>query len=118
MTRAGSGEEVEALVADYFAMLRCELAGVPYCKADHRRRLGALLRDRSEPSIEVKTTKYGRETPFFVSGHELRVSEDRAALYHLYRLFAFRDSPRLFTLPGALSSTCRLEPRTFIATVA
>lgn len=142
MTRAWSGAEVEALVADDSTMLRCELAGAPYSKTEHRRRLGAgklagkiehTAKTRGDAEgydilsfeasgrerlIEVKTTKYGRETPFFVSGNELRVSEDCAALYHLYRLFAFRDSPRLFTLPGALSRTCKLEPRSFIATVA
>lgn len=67
--------------------------------------------------IEVKTTKYGRETPFFVSRNELRVSESRASSYHLYRLFGFRVQPRLFTLKGALSDTCRLTASSYMATV-
>jgi len=70
-----------------------------------------------ERLIEVKTTKYGRETPFFVSRNELVVSEARADLYHLYRLFAFRNGPRIFTLNGALSATCRLAASTYMASV-
>lgn len=68
-----------------------------------------------ERLIEVKTTKYGRETPFFVSRNELAVSEARADFYHLYRLFEFRDAPRIFTLDGALSATCRLAASTYMA---
>lgn len=71
-----------------------------------------------ERLIEVKTTKYGKETPFYVSRNELSVSRSHAEQYHLYRLFAFRDAPRLFTLSGELSSTCVLEPDSYIATVA
>lgn len=72
----------------------------------------------AERFIEVKTTKYGKEAPFYVSSNELRVSEDRAERYHLYRLFEFRNAPKLFALPGALSATCRLAPSQFRATVA
>lgn len=67
--------------------------------------------------IEVKTTKYGRETPFFVSRNELEVSVSRAPSYHLYRLFGFRVGPRLFVLKGALGETCRLTAASFMATV-
>lgn len=70
-----------------------------------------------ERLIEVKTTKYGRETPFFVSSNELTVSEVHASEYHLYRLFAFRAAPRLFTLNGALGTTCRLSASSYLATV-
>ena len=48
----------------------------------------------SERLIEVKTTKYGGETPFFVTRNEVAASERHAARYHLYRLFAFREAPR------------------------
>jgi hypothetical protein len=72
----------------------------------------------AERLIEVKTTKYGRETPFFVSRNELRVSRARADRYHLYRVFEFRAAPGLFTLPGALSDTCDLDPNSYVATVA
>lgn len=72
----------------------------------------------AERLIEVKTTKYGPHTPFFVSRNEVRVSKVHAKQYHLYRVFAFRADPRLFALHGALSSTCDLDPATYIATVA
>lgn len=70
-----------------------------------------------ERLIEVKTTKYGRETPFYVSRNEVSVSESRAHQYHLYRLFRFRLAPQLFTLSGALERTCRLSASSFLATV-
>lgn len=69
----------------------------------------------AERLIEVKTTKYGSETPFFITRNEIATSEKRAASYHLYRLFAFRDEPRLYTLPGAISQSCRLSATTFLA---
>ncbi len=72
----------------------------------------------AERLIEVKTTKYGPHTPFFVSRNEVRISKTRAKQYHLYRVFAFRADPRFFALHGALSSTCDLDPTTYIATVA
>lgn len=68
-----------------------------------------------ERLIEVKTTKYGSETPFFVTRNEVATSEKRAVQYQLYRLFSFREAPRLYTLPGAIGSTCRLSATTFLA---
>ena len=68
-----------------------------------------------ERLIEVKTTKLGIDAPFFVTRNELRVSKERADHYHLYRVFDFRAKPRLFTLNGALSTTCALEAVTYQA---
>ncbi|MDZ7783568.1 MAG: DUF3883 domain-containing protein [Halioglobus sp.] len=65
--------------------------------------------------IEAKTTKYGKNTPFFVTPNELRFSRDNALRYYLYRLFKFRDSPRLFALNGHVEDGCILEPSEFIA---
>lgn len=45
--------ENDAVVADYFSMLTDELAGRPYSKTDHRRRLQLLI-GRGEGSIEFK----------------------------------------------------------------
>ncbi len=69
----------------------------------------------AERLIEVKTTKYGAETPFFVTKNELSISERRSPLYHLYRLYAFRVTPKLYTLPGAISQNCHLSAATFLA---
>jgi uncharacterized protein DUF3883 len=49
-----SRAEVEAVVADYFAMLVKERRGMPYNKTEHRRALQPLLSGRSEGSIERK----------------------------------------------------------------
>lgn len=60
--------------------------------------------------IEVKTTRYGRHTPFYISDGELRFPEQNAKSYHLYRLFGFRKTPLLFTLPGDVSEHVQLHP--------
>jgi hypothetical protein len=71
----------------------------------------------SDRLIEVKTTAYGKQTPFFLSRNELDVSQRRAVAYHLYRLFRFRADPRLYGLKGALSDTCLLDPVQYSARV-
>lgn len=65
--------------------------------------------------IEVKTTKYGKTTPFFVTRNELAFSEEHASRYFLYRLFKFRRQPGMFALHGRLKEQCNLEPSLFIA---
>lgn len=71
--------------------------------------------DGRERLIEVKTTTFGRDTPFFVSRGELALSQGAKDQFHLYRLFEFRKSPRLFDLPGALDQHCLLDPVTYRA---
>ena len=73
--------------------------------------------DGQERFIEVKTTAYVAETPFFVSQNETNFSADEAKRFYLYRLFCFRDKPRMFSLHGSLKATCKLDPITFRATV-
>lgn len=65
--------------------------------------------------IEVKTTQYGKYTPFYVTPNELQFSRDNASRYYLYRLFGFRKSPRLFALNGKVEDRCKIEPSEFIA---
>jgi hypothetical protein len=67
--------------------------------------------------IEVKTTRFGKETPFFVSRNELGVSEVMHATYHLYRIFTYRTNPRLYTLDGNLNHSCSLSPIQYLARV-
>lgn len=69
----------------------------------------------AERLIEVKTTKYGAETPFFVTRNEVSTSESRSSLYHVYRLYGFRQEPKLYTLAGAISQSCRLSAASFLA---
>ncbi len=68
--------------------------------------------------IEVKTTKYGKNTPFFITGNELAFSQENASRYFLYRLFRFRKKPRMFALRGYLQGQCSLKPSLFIAKVS
>lgn len=68
--------------------------------------------------IEVKTTAYGKGTPFFVSRNEVAVSHRRSADYKLYRVFKFRRDPHLFTLSGSLAEACELDAIQFSARVA
>lgn len=47
-------EEVKAVVADYFEMLRLHAAGIPYKKSEHNEALRQKLTRRSKASIELK----------------------------------------------------------------
>ena len=69
-----------------------------------------------ERFIEVKTTSFPKETPFFVSRNEVEFSKAFAPQFQLYRLFEFRKNPRMFALPGAVSKTCNLDPVSYLAT--
>lgn len=71
--------------------------------------------DGRERLIEVKTTAFGELTPFFVSRNELARSESDAERFRLYRLFDFRERPRLFALPGAITGHCQLDPVSYLA---
>ena len=68
-----------------------------------------------ERLVEVKTTKYGIDTPFFVSSNEVRFSATRPENYYLYRLFTFRTAPRLFTVKGSFEKTCWLSAASYLA---
>ena len=65
--------------------------------------------DGADRLIEVKTTSFNKRTPFFVTPAELRCSKERMDHYHLYRLFAYRKSPGMFAVRGALDDQFRLE---------
>lgn len=71
--------------------------------------------DGRQRFIEVKTTTFGERTPFFVSANELRFAQGHADDFHLYRLFDFRTSPRLFELNGPIERHCALDPTTYRA---
>ena len=71
----------------------------------------------AERLIEVKTTAFGQMTPFFASKKEVIVSENRAQHYQLYRVFKFRQSPRVFVLSGSLRQSCVLDPIAYRASL-
>jgi hypothetical protein len=64
----------------------------------------------SDKYIEVKTTRLGKETPFFFSSNELQFSIDKASHYHLYRLFNYEKDVKLFQKNGALNTICKTVP--------
>lgn len=63
--------------------------------------------------IEVKTTKLGKETPFFFSRNELLFSQSKSHDYHLYRLFNFEKYAKMFVKKGTLDTICSSIPMTF-----
>ena len=71
--------------------------------------------DGAERLIEVKTTKYAKETPFFVSRNEVNVSTRHADRYHVYRMFEFRAKPKLYTITGAIPEICSILSVCFLA---
>lgn len=73
--------------------------------------------DGRERFIEVKTTAYVAETPFFVTPNEIEFSSEASDKFHLYRLFSFRKKPQMFALPGAVAANCTLDPVSYRATL-
>ena len=65
--------------------------------------------------IEAKTTKHGKSTPFFITPHELEISQKKASHYFLYRIFRFQENPRIFYLHGSLQGQCVLKPSQYLA---
>ena len=64
--------------------------------------------------IEVKTTAFGKDTPFFISKNEVEFSKAFPSDFHLYRLFEFRKAPRMFDLKGPVDRNCHLDPFSFV----
>lgn len=64
--------------------------------------------------LEVKTTRYGKELPFFLTAKELDASDEYGPAYRLLRLYRYgkRDSG-YYTLPGPLAGSARLRPATY-----
>ena len=67
-----------------------------------------------ERFIEVKTTTFGKETPFFVSRGEVGFAREHIEEFHIYRLYEFRTSPRMFDLPGIIEKHYMMNPVNYI----
>lgn len=65
--------------------------------------------------VEVKTTRYGKRTPFYISAGEIRFSKANSDAYQLYRVFEFRKRPKLFTLPGDVERNVTLRATNYRA---
>lgn len=74
-------------------------------------------REGREKWIEVKTTKYAIDVPFFVTRGEVRVSRASPEFYHLYRLYGFgsRSGTGLYRLQGDLEKSCNLDALSYQA---
>lgn len=59
--------------------------------------------------IEVKTTNGSYATPFIISRNELEFSREADDQFYLYRVFGYRDQPRLFMLKGDISEHVHLD---------
>lgn len=66
--------------------------------------------DGSDKYIEVKTTKLGREAPFFFTANEYNFSLEQETNYHLYRIFDFNHHPKIFTCLGSYNQFCKIKP--------
>lgn len=69
--------------------------------------------DGSHKFIEVKTTRLGKETPFYFSKGELQFSQLSAEDYHLYRVFDATSNAKIFMKNGSLDQLCHSEPVQF-----
>ena len=73
--------------------------------------------DGKERLLEVKTTRGGNTTPFYLTRNESAVAEERPDAFRLYRVYDFSKNPRLFTLTPPLEAVLQLEPMTFRASL-
>ena len=72
----------------------------------------------AERLIEVKSTRGGRTTPFFISRNELSLAHERPEHFRLYRLYELAQTPRLFKLKPPIEEAVTLETETWRARVA
>jgi hypothetical protein len=64
--------------------------------------------------IEVKTTRYGKEVPFYISQNEVEASSDLGPAYRLLRLYKYGKPDRgYYTLSGPLERNAQLKPDTY-----
>jgi hypothetical protein len=74
--------------------------------------------DGNVKKIEVKTTKGGRTTPFYISINEITTSADDSQNFWLYRLFEFDETNErnpYFALNGSVEDLFHLKAVTFKA---
>lgn len=60
--------------------------------------------------IEVKTTNGGHASAFIISRNELDCAAEKEDAFHLYRVFQFREEPKVYILKGKLAEQLHLEP--------
>ncbi|MCG0749299.1 hypothetical protein IMAU60057_03011 [Lactiplantibacillus plantarum] len=65
--------------------------------------------------IEVKTTKGGINTPFYISKNELEASKKYGDSYKLYRVYNIADDCRFYVVTGDLSNELELSAQSYKA---
>lgn len=70
-----------------------------------------------ERFIEVKTTAFAKETPFYATRNEVDFSLDNSAYFVLSRVYSFRKRAHAFELPGAIANNCHLNPNSYICQI-
>lgn len=100
------GKERLARSIEHVALTRGEGAGFDVLSYEESGR---------ERLIEVKTTRYGAQTPFFVSRNEVALSQVESEIYCLYRVFDFRSTPHLYSVSGPIPQGFSLEPTQYRA---
>lgn len=73
--------------------------------------------DGNEKYIEVKTTKFNSDTPFYLTDNELEFSKKEASNYYLYRVYDFdiqENQAKLYILHGDLTNILSLKPQNYI----
>lgn len=71
--------------------------------------------DGAKRMIEVKTTRYRSEIPFFVSSNEIDASNYFRDSFHIYRLFQFEKKPGMYMLRGPVRDSCELRATEYLA---
>jgi hypothetical protein len=69
----------------------------------------------SDRLIEVKTTRGGQTTPFFLTRNEQSLAEERPEAFRLFRIYEFSAANRLFKLRPPLGQSVLLETETYRA---
>jgi predicted Mrr-cat superfamily restriction endonuclease len=66
--------------------------------------------------IEVKTTRGGIRTPFFLTANEIAAAQEHGTNYRIYRVFNFATKARIFEIQTPLEKSLVLIPSNFTAT--
>ncbi|HHQ4593707.1 TPA: DUF3883 domain-containing protein [Aeromonas veronii] len=68
--------------------------------------------------IEVKTTAFAKETPFYASRNEVDFSDEHPDLFVLSRVYDFRQAAHAFELPGSIKRNCHLDAVTYVCSMS
>lgn len=66
--------------------------------------------DGNERLLEVKTTRQGKNHPFFITDAEVRASRELGPSYRLVRVYDFGTNPRIYELEGPVDEHGKLYP--------